>query len=485
MPAIHTIPVDEAALRKPQWWGLVHFIYVTPHDQPAEIFPLIFAIAIKSFKIVNPTYKLVLHANVVPTGPYWEFARRFVTLEPVEIPTMVFGTPIVRIEHRVDVLRLEILLRSGGAYIDLDTICLKPLDHLFSDVVVMGKEGELGLCNAVIFSPPQAKFIEAWHDHYRAFHNDQWNEFSVALPMRLSKEMPSEITVKPPQCFYYPSFSEAGLASLFRDVAVFPDAYLLHLWNFCSRKQTQALDCDQIFSVETTYNLAARKVIGLDRELLMPLHADADTIVGKEDVSIDIVGRADKAAEIFGQVYAMTRWGHGSGNGSHPASTSNYRIFLERFIGSNQIRSVLDVGCGDWQSSRFINFGTARYLGFDVVKKLVEHNQTSFSSDAVEFAVMPDDPRRLPPADLIIIKDVLQHLPDDQIMFYRDHVLPKYRFCLITNSFAAINYKHNVNIGIGEFRTLNLLAPPYAFKGAFVSEDWNQWERILTLLMVH
>ena len=70
-------------------------------------------------------------------------------------------------------------------------------------------------------------------------------------------------------------------------------------------------------------------------------------------------------------------------------------------------------------------------------------------------------------------------------MFYRDRVLPRYRYCLVTNSFNAINYEHNKPIKPGMFRSLDLLAPPYHFNGGYVTESWNQWERIRTLLIVN
>src|ERR1700683_2547031 len=151
----------------------------------------------------------------------------------------------------------------------------------------------------------------------------------------------------------------------------------------------------------------------------------------------------------------------------------------------NEVASIVDVGCGDWQSSRYISFNGARYSGFDIVKSLVDVNRTKFGSTSVSFDVMPDNPRRLPNADLIIMKDVLQHLTNDQIFFYRDHVLGKYPLCLITNSWRAINYPQNGEIAPGQFRSLDLNAAPYFFKGVYVVESWNQWERIRTMLLIN
>ncbi len=124
-------------------------------------------------------------------------------------------------------------------------------------------------------------------------------------------------------------------------------------------------------------------------------------------------------------------------------------------------------------------------LGLMSSKKLVERNTETFGSDLVQFRPMPENPTRLPEAQLLIMKDVLQHLTDSQIVFYRDYVFPKYRHCLITNSWKATGYPHNTNIEPGRFRSLDLRAAPYLFKGAYVVETWNEWERIRTMLLTN
>lgn len=201
----------------------------------------------------------------------------------------------------------------------------------------------------------------------------------------------------------------------------------------------------------------------------------------------DFLEKVSEECRIFEEIYAKSKWGQGqgSGSGSHPAATSEYRAFLEQFIVMNEVTSIVDVGCGDWRSSRHISFNGARYTGFDVVKSVVDVNRATFGSDLVSFAMMPVDPRDLPNADLLIIKDVLQHFTNEQILFYRDHVVPKYPLCLITNSWKAINYPQNGDIAPGQFRSLELKASPYLFNGAYVTESWHQWERIRTLLLIN
>lgn len=167
-----------------------------------------------------------------------------------------------------------------------------------------------------------------------------------------------------------------------------------------------------------------------------------------------------RIADRFAEIYAKVSWG-------------------------NAISSIVDVGCGDWQFSRFLNLTGARYTGFDVVKSLIDRNNRNFGRPGVEFAPMPADPSKLPPADLLIMKDVLQHLPDEHIFRFRDHVFGRYRFALLTNSYEKIDSHLNIDIAhAGEFRCLDLSAAPYTVVGAYVHEYWAQpWERIRTNLV--
>ena len=40
---------------------------------------------------------------------------------------------------------------------------------------------------------------------------------------------------------------------------------------------------------------------------------------------------------------------------------------ISDFIKENEIRSVVDVGCGDFNWMRFVEFHDAAYLGYDIV----------------------------------------------------------------------------------------------------------------------
>jgi SAM-dependent methyltransferase len=178
-----------------------------------------------------------------------------------------------------------------------------------------------------------------------------------------------------------------------------------------------------------------------------------------------------------------SRWGKNSGAGSNPYYTIPYRNFLEAFIWMNRIESIVDVGCGDWQFSRFLNLGSVNYLGLDVVPSIIAKNQSDFAAENINFQVMPQDLSTIPQGDLLIMKDVLQHLPNAAIFEFKEKLFPKFKFVLLTNSFSKLNTQLNVDIKPGEFRCLDLSAAPYSFRGSYVLEFSSPlWERIRTFI---
>ena len=75
--------------------------------------------------------------------------------------------------------------------------------------------------------------------------------------------------------------------------------------------------------------------------------------------------------QTFQAIYRDQAWVRGSGPGSSPANTIEYRAFVERFIEANSVRSVTDLGCGDWQFSHLIDWSQVEYLGLDLVPEVV------------------------------------------------------------------------------------------------------------------
>lgn len=165
--------------------------------------------------------------------------------------------------------------------------------------------------------------------------------------------------------------------------------------------------------------------------------------------------------ERFEEIYATSEWvGGGSGEGSRPIHTRGYVRFLGRFLKHRQVRRVLDFGCGDWQFSRLIDWGGVHYVGVDLVRPVIERNREVYGSDQFEFRVFDGDFDRLPRADLILVKDVLQHWSHRSIRRFLP-ALVRYPLALITNCVNPAGPTPNEDIEDGSFRCLDLRLAPF------------------------
>ena len=176
---------------------------------------------------------------------------------------------------------------------------------------------------------------------------------------------------------------------------------------------------------------------------------------------------------IFTWIYDTGQWGFNeegrgySGSGSTVQEAKPYMDFITEFLRSRQIRSVIDIGCGDWTFSRHIDWGNTQYLGVDVVKSVIENNIEKFSKPNITFMQAEILSTPLPSADLLICKDVLQHLTFENISLFLQQ-LSKYKHCLITNDCGNIyiegRIQENLDTKTGGYRPLDLTLPPFNLK---------------------
>jgi len=175
----------------------------------------------------------------------------------------------------------------------------------------------------------------------------------------------------------------------------------------------------------------------------------------------------------FSEIYDSNEWAYSSGVGSMPVNAADYAAFLTNFMHRNAVESVVDLGCGDWQFSRFIDWSKVRYYGTDVVESVVARNRQLFAQSNIVFEPFRSV-EELPPADLLVCKDVLQHLPNPLVQHYLDVFKTKYRYLLITNDDAPEAYL-NQDIPAGGWRTLRFDRPPFAERAAIVLQWTVHW----------
>jgi SAM-dependent methyltransferase len=174
----------------------------------------------------------------------------------------------------------------------------------------------------------------------------------------------------------------------------------------------------------------------------------------------------DDSVDVFRTIYENDLWKGGSGEGSVLDATADYRRVLERLISSRSVRSVVDVGCGDWRFSRLVDWRSVRYTGIDIVPELITSLTREFGSRRIRFVAGDARAARLPRADLLICKDVLQHWPNQSILEFLHRNLGRFRYAALTNDAWSI-HEHaglNADIPLGSWRPIDLEAPPFGLR---------------------
>ena len=165
-------------------------------------------------------------------------------------------------------------------------------------------------------------------------------------------------------------------------------------------------------------------------------------------------------AEVFSKIYKEDLWHGGSGAGSKLENVKEYVEILQKYIDKPEVKTVLDLGCGDWQFSKFLDLSSVSYLGVDVVESIIESNSTSYSASNIKFISRDITTYELPKVDLIICKDVLQHLCNKDVVTTLVKIITSSKFSLITNDFNPENTE-NKDIDNGNYRCLDLTLSPF------------------------
>jgi len=141
--------------------------------------------------------------------------------------------------------------------------------------------------------------------------------------------------------------------------------------------------------------------------------------------------------EAFTEIYKKNKWGDGSGSGSNMThDNKKYIETLEGILKEYKIKRVCDVGCGDWKFSQHVDWGETSYLGIDCVKSVIDENKKKFKKKRIRFQHKALDTKFIPEGyDLIILKDVIQHWEDEDILNFVQAVVDKNKYVFLTNGY--------------------------------------------------
>jgi hypothetical protein len=202
------------------------------------------------------------------------------------------------------------------------------------------------------------------------------------------------------------------------------------------------------------------------------------------------------AAEVFSQVYLENVWGGPagefySGGGSKDSFTDAYRDLVNSMLAEESGRrvTIVDLGCGDFRVGRRLVSPGIDYVGVDVVPSLIEHNRRTFGQESVTFVCLDIVEDDLPEGDLCLIRQVFQHLSNDEIA----RVLSKLRSyprTLVTEHYFAddsrivpnLDKPHGPDTRLVQGSGVYLDRPPFSVRGVepMLTVPFDRWTELRT-----
>ena len=163
--------------------------------------------------------------------------------------------------------------------------------------------------------------------------------------------------------------------------------------------------------------------------------------------------------EVFDDIYINSTWGYKSGPGSDPFAARTWIDIVNFFIELKDVKSILEVGCGDWRVGSNYKLDGVLYAGIDASSVIIEELQ-QYETDNIQFINADAETFEFPHVDMILCKDVLQHLPNESVFTIMKKIMSHSRYVLICNDWTD---KNGGDIEAGGHRRLNLREEPFNY----------------------
>lgn len=217
----------------------IYFVYGLKIQKSEMLF--VHYLAVLSSKLINNPDNIYFYYHYEPFGKWWDNIKNIVTTIKIDIPLKWGDEPIHHYAHAADFIRMDILFKYGGVYMDIDTISINPYNKYLSHKFVIGKQTRpVGLSNAIMMSEPKTEFLKLWLDNYPDYFKStppgtkHWDLASIKLPYKLSESFDSKyITILDSEVFCNPNWDQCEM--IFEKNNNINDKLItLHLWETSS-----------------------------------------------------------------------------------------------------------------------------------------------------------------------------------------------------------------------------------------------------------
>lgn len=179
---------------------------------------------------------------------------------------------------------------------------------------------------------------------------------------------------------------------------------------------------------------------------------------------------------VFTGIYKSGLWGphgDGSGIGSDPSYNRAMQRHLAGLVKRYNVRSIVDVSCGAcrWQAGFLRRHPGLTYHGIDIAPPALARARANLQG-VPNARVAKGDLRtaRLPPCDLLLCRDTLQHMSLANIKTALDNIArTKARIVVLGGYFPG----QNVNIRDGDYFDFNPVLEPFGMVPDLVISEEN------------
>lgn len=206
-------------------------------------------------------------------------------------------------------------------------------------------------------------------------------------------------------------------------------------------------------------NLLGYKIITLDNNAQFHVPERDMRVVATKPIQSSNEVHLGACPDVFGSIYKKKLWGNSgmqnpfySGRGSHDKHiVFPYIAAVKTFFSSIGIRpSVLDIGCGDFNVGSKLSEYCSNYIACDVVPELIAYNAKKYKKLNVEFKILDLTSQEVPKVDVLLIRQVFQHLSNNDILLALQKISGKCRYLILTEHVPAGDFVSNYDKQTGE-----------------------------------
>lgn len=387
------------------------------------------------------------------------------TSKYLDVQTVKDLQKIKKLAHRVDCLRVFLIQKYGGYWIDADTVMIRDIEPLFKIIethqIAYMRWVDGRVLNGYFGGKAFSNIMSQWkriitEKMKRGKEPESWTEYGEKIITPLIDKNKIQAKEIKRETFIPINFD--------RDAEIF-------------FKKLPMPDISKAYGIALNHSYFEWKGKNIVKQSI-------DEILNRNDMLKEIFSmkteKTDEAKKVFEDFYRNAGF-YGevksdveslSGRGSNMHYTENLRNAIKETVKKYEIKKIVDLGCGDFYWMRELikelyEIGVEEYVGIDVAESVIGKNAEKYSQES--------DPKvsfkskniaangvhgKIERADLIICRDVLGHLPVEMGMQAIENMKRSKSTYLLSTTFTG-EHRHG-SIEIGGWQVVQLDKEPYS-----------------------